>query len=281
MRKTNDAGIDLIKSFEGLELDAYQDSGGVWTIGYGHTGGVKPGQHITEEEAEELFREDLGKFETMVEAGVSVLLNDNQFAALVSFAFNVGPGKKGVKDGFLTLKSGQPPTLRRVLNQGDYARAADELLKWNHAAGGTPAGLTRRRKAERKLFLTPDGVEPSVATSTETVTTTTTEAPGTLVEKTSSIVSSITGNAAVKQVASEGVTKLATRATTALATTSTATATGGVTTGKTWLIVLSVVLALGAIAVILFLLWHKSSKEKEAARINSDRTRDDIEFKKR
>lgn len=288
MRKTNDAGIELIKSFEALRLNAYQDSVGVWTIGWGHTGGVKRGDHISRETAEELFRDDLDEFEAIVEDAVTVDLTDNQFAALVSFAFNVGPGKKNVKDGFVTLKSGRPPTMLRLLNEGDYTRAADELLKWNRAGGKVLAGLTRRRKAERALFLTPDATEPALeappkeaTTSTEIVKTTVVEETAAGTETTStSIVSKLAGNEQLKTIASEGVTKLAGRAVTGLSAGSTASATGGAATGKTWLIVLSVVFAVGAIGVVLFVLWHKSRKENQAAVINSDRDRADVTFAK-
>lgn len=116
-------------------------------------------------------------------------------------------------------------------------------------------------------------------TSTERViTTTTTATPESTVEK-KSIVSSVIGSEQLKTIASEGVTKLAARATGAMTTGSTAAATGGAATGKTWLIVLSIVLALGAIGVVLFLLWHKSRKEQQSAVINSDNARADITFK--
>lgn len=122
---------------------------------------------------------------------------------------------------------------------------------------------------------------PIATATTETVkTTVVAETPtGTKTEETS-LVSKIAANEQVKVIASEGVTKLATKATTALGTASTATATGGAATGKTWLIVLSIVLAVGVIAVLLFLLWHKSEKEKQVAVINSDRDRTDVKFTK-
>lgn len=123
--------------------------------------------------------------------------------------------------------------------------------------------------------------EAPKATSTEIVKTTTVEqtAAGTETKETT-LVEKIAANESVKSIASEGVTKLATRATTALTTGSTASATGGAATGKTWLIILSIVLAVGAIGVVLFLLWHKHSKEKQAAMINSDKDRADIKFVK-
>lgn len=141
--KTSQAGIDLIKRFEGLELTAYPDpgtGGEPWTIGYGHTGNVKPGDTVTEAEAEEILRQDLEKFEDCVNAYISVPLTQAQFDALVSFAFNVGCG---------ALKSS---TLLRLLNNGDYEAAEAQFGRWNKAAGRVLAGLTRRREAERDLF---------------------------------------------------------------------------------------------------------------------------------
>jgi lysozyme len=144
MRKINESGRNLIKSFEGLELSAYQDSVGVWTIGFGHTRGVKEGQTITEAGAERLLEDDLSGFEKGVEAAVTVPLTDNQFAALVSFAFNLGLG---------SLRSS---TLLKKLNAGKYLEAADEMLRWNRAGGVVLRGLTKRRAMERALFLKGD-----------------------------------------------------------------------------------------------------------------------------
>lgn len=145
MRKINEAGRDLIRSFESLRLEAYPDpgtGGDPWTIGYGHTGSdVHPGLVITKDRAEEILERDLAKFEQGVEMLVSVPLTDNQFSALVSFAFNVGVGKLSTS------------TLLTLLNGRDYAGAAEQFLRWNKASGKVLAGLTRRRKAERELFL--------------------------------------------------------------------------------------------------------------------------------
>ena len=138
-------GVDLIKHFEGLYLAAYKDPVGIWTIGYGHTvlthkdGTVYAGRKITEKEAEELLRYDMSVFEDRVSSLVKVPLEDNEFNALVSFDFNTGGLGKS--------------TLLKKLNSGDYDGAADEFLKWDKAGGKVLAGLTRRRKSERKLFL--------------------------------------------------------------------------------------------------------------------------------
>ena len=137
----NDVGLRLIKDFEGLRLNAYQDAVGVWTIGYGHTNTAYPGQRITTAQATALLRQDVANFENAVNRAVRVPLNENQFAALVSFAYNVGSG---------ALNSS---TLLRRLNAGDTFGAANEFLRWNRAGGRVLAGLTRRREAERSLFL--------------------------------------------------------------------------------------------------------------------------------
>ena len=140
MKISND-GLALIKSFEGLRLKSYRCPAGVWTIGYGHTITAKPGMTITEVEADALLCRDLQHFEKCVSKHIAVPLEQHQFDALVSFCYNVGCGA--------LMKS----TLRRKLNAGDYEGAADELLRWNKAGGKELRGLTRRREAERAMFL--------------------------------------------------------------------------------------------------------------------------------
>ncbi len=146
--RISERGINLIKSFEGLELEAYQDIAGVWTIGYGHTGpDVKPGMRISEREAEALLRKDLKPREDAVERLVTVPLNQNEFDALVSFVYNVG------------VEAFRRSTALKRLNRGDRLGAADALTWWNKATVGgvlrEVLGLTRRRAAEKALFLTP------------------------------------------------------------------------------------------------------------------------------
>jgi GH24 family phage-related lysozyme (muramidase) len=143
-RQINSKGIQLLKAFEGLSLTAYRDAVGVWTIGYGTTLGVRPGMTITVSQAEALLKRDLLRFETAVATGVKVAINDDQFSALVVFSYNVG------EKAFTTS------TLLKLLNQGNYQGAANELLRWNRAGGRVLAGLTRRRRAERALFLGQD-----------------------------------------------------------------------------------------------------------------------------
>ena len=135
-------GFDHLKRWEGCELQAYKDVAGVWTIGYGSTGShVSPGLTITQKQADDLLLKDLVRFEKAVNDGVNVKLNQNQYDALVSLAFNIGDGA--------FLKS----TLLRKLNSGDYVGAANELLRWNKAGGKVSAGLKNRGESERELFL--------------------------------------------------------------------------------------------------------------------------------
>lgn len=137
--------VELVKGFEGLATKAYLCPAGKPTIGYGHTGNVRPEDTITEAEAEKLLEKDLAGFEIGVKKLVKVPLNENQLAALVSFAYNVGLGNF------------QNSTLLKQLNEGHYELAADQLLRWTKAAGKELAGLVRRRAAERAVFLTPVG----------------------------------------------------------------------------------------------------------------------------
>lgn len=134
------AGIDLIKQHEGCRLMAYKCPAGVWTIGYGHTGSdVKEGLTITPVKAEQLLKADLAKFEKHVQNFDSKYhWNQNEFDALVSFAFNVG--------------SINQLTANKTRAKAQIAQA---MLLYNKAAGKVLPGLTKRRQAERKLFLTP------------------------------------------------------------------------------------------------------------------------------
>jgi lysozyme len=140
-RTINAAGVKLIKSFERLYLDAYLDPVDIPTIGYGHTETAYMGMRISEAEAEKLLYYDVERFEAAVEDAVEVEINDNQFSALVSFSFNLGAGS--------LFKS----TLLKLLNQGKIEKAAEEFPRWNKAGNQPLLGLTRRRLAERALFL--------------------------------------------------------------------------------------------------------------------------------
>lgn len=146
MNKLTKAGFELIKYYEGLRLNAYQDTGGVWTIGYGHTAArgapyPKAGMRITKQEAESIFLNDLKYFENWVKKLVNVPLNDSQYSALVSFCYNLGPGN---------LKSS---TLLRKLNAKDYNGASNEFSKWVYDDGIKLNGLVKRRASEKNLFL--------------------------------------------------------------------------------------------------------------------------------
>lgn len=132
--KISQTGIDLIKKFEGCVLHAYKDPIGVWTIGYGHTVGVKSGQKVTQKQAESLLKQDLKIYENHVtKSGVKV--NQNQFDALVSFTYNCGAG-----------------SLKTLLNGRTLNEVSKALLLYNKAGGRKLQGLVNRRKAEKELF---------------------------------------------------------------------------------------------------------------------------------
>jgi len=138
--KTSDVGRELIKEFEGCKQVAYQDSVGVWTIGYGHTKDVYEGQLAIKKSCDRFLEEDLEEFEGYVDSYVKVPLTQNQFDALVAWTFNLGPGNLS--------KS----TMLKKLNAGDYDAVPDEMRRWNKAGGEVLNGLVRRRDAEANLF---------------------------------------------------------------------------------------------------------------------------------
>lgn len=133
-------GINFIKRWEGCRLTAYLCPANIPTIGWGHTKGVKLGMKITQIEADTLFLEELKHYDQAVSNSVKVSLSQNQFDVLVSFCYNVGVG--AFKDS----------TLLRVLNQHNYAEAANQLLRWDKAGKKVIPGLTYRREAEKELF---------------------------------------------------------------------------------------------------------------------------------
>lgn len=137
----SDDGLKFTEGFEGCELNAYLDQAGVPTIGYGHILGVRMGDKCTKEQADKWLRDDIKDAETAVNRLVKVPLTQNQFDALVDFTFNLGAGN--------LAKS----TLLRLLNKQDYKRASEQFAVWNRAGGFVRAGLTRRRSAEKELFL--------------------------------------------------------------------------------------------------------------------------------
>jgi GH24 family phage-related lysozyme (muramidase) len=146
--KVSPAGVALIKEFESFPFGGkpYQDLAHVWTIGYGHTEGVGPNSpRITEEQASALLATDLDTRYGPAVNALDVGLNQHQFDALVSFVYNCGTGAIGADTG-----------VGRALRAHDWTAAADHLLDWNKAKGQVIAGLTRRRQAERALFLQQD-----------------------------------------------------------------------------------------------------------------------------
>lgn len=153
--RINAAGVALIKEYEGCDLAAYQDQGGIWTIGYGHTRGVTPKQTCSLAQANEWLEEDIEAAEDGLRACRLPELNENQWAAMVSFCFNVGFGHAGVKSGFRELKHGGYSTLMVRLLAGDFEGALEEIPKWVNAAGRPSAGLLKRRVAEMMLFERP------------------------------------------------------------------------------------------------------------------------------
>lgn len=142
--KLSQRGIDLIKQFEGYSSKAYPDpatGGAPWTIGYGTTRGVKPGMVITAEQAEKMLRDDVEKFESGVSSLITSPTTQGQFDAMVSLAYNIGLGNFG--------KS----TLLKKHNARCYTCAADQFRVWNRANGKVMNGLTKRRAAEREVFM--------------------------------------------------------------------------------------------------------------------------------
>jgi lysozyme len=137
----SDAGLNLTKTFEGLELTAYADSGGVWTIGYGHTGpGVFAGLTITQQQADIFLQSDVAGSVACVNKLVTSAIVQCQFDALVDFTFNLG------------CASLANSTLLRAVNAGDFATAATQFLRWDHVGGQVRSGLLRRREAEAQMF---------------------------------------------------------------------------------------------------------------------------------
>lgn len=130
-----------VQAFEGLSLEAYRCPAGVWTIGYGHTGGVQAGETITLKRADELLVADLKDIQRRLAPAVKVPVTEGQAIVLLSLAFNVG----------VSAVAGSK--LLRRLNEGLVEAAADELLDWTRAGGRELSGLVNRRRAERRLFL--------------------------------------------------------------------------------------------------------------------------------
>ena len=140
LMKLGERGTEILKYFEGCKLTAYQDSVGVWTIGYGHTKGVYDGMTITQDQAEQMLLSELEEYEGYIENMVTVPLTQNQFDALVVWVYNLGP------------TNFRNSTLLKELNAGNYNAAGQEITRWNKAGGKVLAGLVKRREAEAELF---------------------------------------------------------------------------------------------------------------------------------
>lgn len=143
MATVNGAGMYLIRLSEGLCLHAYDDGTGVWTIGYGHTEGVKPGDVCTVEQAERWLAAEVQKFSDAVQNRLERPANPNQFAAMVSLAYNVGV------DGF--------PGLLADHNRGDFKAAQQHFMRYVWAGDKVLGGLVTRRQREAALYAKPVG----------------------------------------------------------------------------------------------------------------------------
>jgi lysozyme len=160
--KLSPQGYDLIREFEGLRTAAYRDAVGVWTIGYGHTSAagepsVKPGMVITESEATEILERDVERFADGVRHHVRVSLAEDQFSALVSFAYNVGLGNFARS------------SVLKAVNARDFEAVPRRLALWNKAGGRTLPGLVRRRAAEAALFTSEGVLAPPECTTAKPV----------------------------------------------------------------------------------------------------------------
>ena len=138
--RTSEAGVNLIKTFEGCRTTAYRCSAGVWTIGYGHTTDVKEGMTITQHQCDVMLEVDIEQYENYVNDYVVVSLTQNQFDALVSWVYNLGP------------TNFRKSTMLKVLNDGNYNEVPYQMKRWNKAGGKVLKGLVIRREAEAELF---------------------------------------------------------------------------------------------------------------------------------
>ena len=139
--KISNNGLDLIKHFEGLVLKAYKCPAGVWTIGYGHTKDVQPGDEWSESNADHMLEVEMEEYEGYIHDSVTAPINQDQFDALVSWVYNLGGGNLNAS------------TMLKVLNAGQYEEVPAQMMRWNKAGGKVLEGLTRRRQAEANLFM--------------------------------------------------------------------------------------------------------------------------------
>lgn len=152
--RVNQKGLELIKEYEGFRSKAYKCPAGIWTVGYGHTSAagepkVGPLTSVSREEGEAILRHDLLAFERAVASAVKVPLTSNQFSALVSFCYNVGP------------TAFRASSVLKAVNAQQWGEVPRRLALWNKAGGKVLPGLVRRRAAEAALFMEPDKVSPA------------------------------------------------------------------------------------------------------------------------
>lgn len=143
--KPSDALVDFLRWWEGLPggkpaLQAYDDGGGVWTIGYGTTGDVHPGDECSEDEALEMLLGDIEETWGEIDPLIRVTIAQHELDALVSLAYNIG------------VNAFRKSTLLSRLNSGDFGSASDEFARWNRQGGRILPGLVKRRAAERRIF---------------------------------------------------------------------------------------------------------------------------------
>ena len=136
-----DKNLNFIREVEGFKREAYQDEGGVWTIGYGHTRGVKEGDTVSTHKANMYLNTDLVIFEIQLQKLIRADLNPNQYLALLSFIYNIGATQFANS------------TVLKYVNEGKFELVPDELRKWNKVNNEVSLGLTRRREKEAKLFM--------------------------------------------------------------------------------------------------------------------------------
>lgn len=165
MRQIGQNGLDLLRHVEGVVMSVYLDSIGIPTAGVGHVirpedGDLNVGDAVTTEQVDAWLQQDLAEAAAVVDAHFPDLPTQNARDALVSFAFNCGPGAPGRKDGLIWLTNGNHSTLYRLLVGEDWSGAADEFKHWTRAGNTHPRGLRIRRALERDLFLAPDGPMP-------------------------------------------------------------------------------------------------------------------------
>ena len=139
--KPSNKSIELVKHFEGFESAAYLCPANVWTIGYGHTKDVQPGDEWSESNADHMLEVEMEEYEGYIHDSVTAPINQDQFDALVSWVYNLGGGN---------LKAS---TMLKVLNAGQYEEVPAQMMRWNKAGGKVLEGLTRRRQAEANLFM--------------------------------------------------------------------------------------------------------------------------------